>query len=412
MKKILLNNIGLKISTFICAFIFWQLIIGIADPIVSESFRDIQVQVINEDVVTNQGKVYQILDGSTVTVVVKGKTSVLRSIKKEDIIAVANFEDIELSSLIPVVVDIKGLDNNEVEANATPTNLKVSIEDSITKKFPIGVVTDGEVEEGYVLGETTVLTESVTVSGPESIIQKITKVEARIDINEIKEDSTIESELVYYDDNDVEIDQLLLNNELKEAVLVDVKIYTIKVLPLAFDTTGTPSDGYYVVDILAEPYEISVFGEEDILEMYEEFRVEKNALNLDGLQGKVEKVIDLLQYLPEGLVLLDDKASSVAVTVQLDEYGTKSIEIPVQSIAINNSPAQLAVEYYGITDVMLTFTGTDKDLEKLSPEDIVLSIDLIKYKQSGEYEVEVEVKSLDGVKLINSVVVPIKLTRN
>lgn len=409
MKKILFHNIGLKITTFMCAFVFWQIITGVADPIVTETYRDIPVMVKNEEVITNQGKVYQIIDGNTITVVLKGKTSILRQIKKEDINAIADFESIELSSLVPIQIIVEGFDKAQIEASASPNNLKVDIEDSASKKLPITASAVGQVSEGFVLGEMEVQRDSVTISGPASVVDKITKVEARINVSDIDGDVEIDSELVYYDENNLTIEQTLLSNELSEAVEVKVKIYPIKTLILEFGTEGEPKENHEIVEIIAEPKEIIVYGEKEILDKFDKFSVDCSALDVSGLAGKVEEVIDLLEYIPEGLSLLDETNSLVAVTVQIDEYGTKTLEVPVQSIIVHNNPQDLTMEYNAITDVSLTFTGKDDTLEELNVEDVRLSIDLSGCDKAGTYTVSVEVVTIAGCNLIKNITVPIKL---
>lgn len=409
MKKILFHNIGLKITTFMCAFVFWQIITGVADPIVTETYRDIPVMVKNEEVITNQGKVYQIIDGNTITVVLKGKTSILRQIKKEDINAIADFESIELSSLVPIQIIVEGFDKAQIEASASPNNLKVDIEDSASKKLPITASAVGQVSEGFVLGEMEVQRDSVTISGPASVVDKITKVEARINVSDIDGDVEIDSELVYYDENNLTIEQTLLSNELSEAVEVKVKIYPIKTLILEFGTEGEPKENHEIVEIIAEPKEIIVYGEKEILDKFDKFSVDCSALDVSGLAGKVEEVIDLLEYIPEGLSLLDETNSLVAVTVQIDEYGTKTLEVPVQSITVHNNPQDLTMEYNAITNVSLTFTGKDDTLEELNVEDVRLSIDLSGCDKAGTYTVSVEVVTIAGCNLIKNITVPIKL---
>ncbi len=409
MKQRIFHNLGLKLTTLICAFIFWQIITGVADPIVTETYRDIPVNMVNEEVITNQGKVYQISEGSTVTVILKGKTSVLRQIRKENIVATADFESIELSSLVPVVIQVNGKEQGEVEASTTPTNIKVDIEDSSSKKLPITGASVGTVADGYVLGELDVQRDSVTISGPVSIVDKITKVEARINVSDIDSDVEIESELVYYDENNLAVEQTLLSNELSEAVSVKVKVYPTKLLALEFTTTGEPEELHEVIEITAEPKEVLVYGTDEVLKLYTKFAVDKSALDVNGLSGKLEEVIDLTEYIPEGLKLLDESNSLVAVTVQIDEYGTKSIEIPVQSITVHNNPSSLTLEYNAITDLVLTFTGKDDKLEELNAENIRLSIDLSNYEKAGEYDVDVEVVTVSGCNLVKEITVPIKL---
>lgn len=409
MKQILFHNLGLKISTFFCAFVFWQIITGLADPIVTETYRDIPVTMLNEEIITNQGKVYQIADGNLITVILKGKTSILRQIDRENIVATANFESIELSSLVPITITVEGIENGQIDATASPNNVKVDIEDSSSKKFPITASAVGDVSEGYVLGGMEVQRDSVTISGPVSIIDKITKVEARINVNEIDGDEEITSELVYYDEDNLAIEQTLLTNELSEAVSVKVTVYPTKLLILEFGTVGEPKEQHEVVEITAEPKEIMVYGEADVLDKFSKFIVDDSALDVSELSGKLEVVIDLAEYLPEGLNLLEDVSSLVAVSVQIDEYGKKTIEIPVQSITVHNNPQNLSLEYNAITDLTLTFTGKDDKLEELNSENVRLSIDLSSYTKSGNYEVVVDVATISGCELTKDVTVPIKL---
>ena len=63
MKKIKMpQNIGLRLIALIAAAVLWLVVVNISDPIDSVSFNNIPVTIINEEVVTNQGKVFQVVD--------------------------------------------------------------------------------------------------------------------------------------------------------------------------------------------------------------------------------------------------------------------------------------------------------------------------------------------------------------
>ena len=72
MKKKLTSKLMLKIVSVIVAFLFWLVIINITDPTTSKTFYDIPVQILNENVITSANQVYDIVDGDTVKVTVKG----------------------------------------------------------------------------------------------------------------------------------------------------------------------------------------------------------------------------------------------------------------------------------------------------------------------------------------------------
>ena len=66
MKKKLTSKLMLKIVSVIVAFLFWLVIINITDPTTSNTFYDIPVQILNENVITSANQVYDIVDGDTV----------------------------------------------------------------------------------------------------------------------------------------------------------------------------------------------------------------------------------------------------------------------------------------------------------------------------------------------------------
>ena len=78
MKKRLTNNIGLKMLAFLIAVFMWLIVVNIDDPIMDKTYTGITVSVINEDVVTDNNRTYQIVDNTqTVNVVVSAKRSIL-----------------------------------------------------------------------------------------------------------------------------------------------------------------------------------------------------------------------------------------------------------------------------------------------------------------------------------------------
>lgn len=70
MKKLLLNNIGLKIISILIAIVLWFAIVYTYDPAKTADFT-IPVTVINGDSITKLGKVYEVEQGNTVNIRVK-----------------------------------------------------------------------------------------------------------------------------------------------------------------------------------------------------------------------------------------------------------------------------------------------------------------------------------------------------
>src|SRR5699024_12102717 len=69
----------------------------------------------------------------------------------------------------------------------------VSLHDALT------ISTTGSVRDGYVLGQVKADPEKVRVDGPKSVIDRIDKVVAEVDVTGLSEDAVLNSKLAFYD---------------------------------------------------------------------------------------------------------------------------------------------------------------------------------------------------------------------
>ena len=274
MKKGLMNNWGLKILSFLLAVMLWLIVVNIDDPVTTQTFNNIPVAVTNAEVLAATNQTYQIEDGTqNVSVTVRAKRSVLNKIKADNIKATADMKELTLQTQIPISVEITGVNYESVEVS--PRNLQVKLEDEETKKFPIVPKTTGTVRDGYTLGEIQAVPEMVSIRGPKSVIDSISKVEASVSVSGLSEDVVTKSELVLYDSDNNVIDQSLLANNLgTEGVSVSVQVLETKSVKVEFDTSQiTAADGYSVSDIKYEPDHVNVTGRAEELKKLKKISV-------------------------------------------------------------------------------------------------------------------------------------------
>ena len=97
MKKFLTNNIGLKILSVVAAFVLWMVVVNVDDPVISRTYTGIPVEVVNGDAITNEGKTFEIVDGSnSISVIVSAKRSVIEQMSRDFIKATADMKDLQL----------------------------------------------------------------------------------------------------------------------------------------------------------------------------------------------------------------------------------------------------------------------------------------------------------------------------
>lgn len=393
MKKSLTNNIGLKLLAFLFAFMLWLLVVNIDDPVDTKTFDSIPVTIEHAEVVTQDQRSYQVLDGTdTVGVTVSATRSVLEKISAENIVATADMRELYLESQIPIEITIPGYEFESATAN--PRNVQVKIEQNKSDTFPITVTTTGTVRDGYVLGNVQADPERVTVNGPESVIDRISKVVAQVNVSGLSEDSSIDAVLTYYDSDNNEISaEQLANNLGTTGVKVNVTLYHTARIPVTVDTSGvTAADGYSISEVTWTPEEIQLAGEEEVLDALESIRIPADAVDITSISQRTEQTVDITPYLPEGTRLVDENGNNILVTARVAREGTKSFDIPVGSITVDNLSDSLTVSGYGSgDDLEVHIGGPQEQLNSLRLSDLAVSIDLKDCTKAGDYEVPVTI---------------------
>lgn len=394
MKERWKNNLGLKIMAVLFAVFLWWTVVNIDDPVQSQTYQ-VEVQIKNPQVVTNAGKSYQIDDSlKTVKVTVKARRKVLDEIKASDITATADLLEMEtVSGIVPIRIEIKGFDYEEATAN--PRNIQITTEDTDKRTFPIQVATTGSVQDGYILDKenTAAVPQSIAISGPKSSLGRITRVVAKVDVSELSADSQLQAEVIYYDsaDNIVPKDSLSSNCD-KNGVMVDVKLLKTKEVEIRFDTSEIiVADGYLFKELEVEPQKITIAGTIDKLATVTNIMVGSEALKQDNIASNVETVINIEEYLPDGIQLADEDSGNIVVRILLEEAGTKTILLPVRSIKVNGTPEGFDVTYGPEQEVSLKFSGPTEVLESLTSEKIIASINLAEYTKEGTYDIPVQI---------------------
>lgn len=401
MKKRLMNNVGLKMLAFLSAFMLWFVVVNIDDPVTTKTYHNIPVSVINEEVLAEANQTYQIVDDTQlINVTVSAHRSVLNRIESGNIVAFADMKELTLNTQIPIEVIINGHEGDYESAVTSPRNLQVKLEEEQTKKFPIVPTTTGTVRDGYALGEIKAVPERVSIRGPLSVIGKISRVEAEVSVSGLSLDTVLPSQLVLYDDENNVIDQSLLTNNLgAEGVSVSVQLLNTKSIPLVFDESGiTVAEGYTFAGLTYEPQEVQVSGVKEELAAIDEIEIPPSALEFQLLKKRTEQIVDITEYLPETVNLVDANAGSVVVTASVEKDGTKTYDVSLGTIVVNGLSESLSLKYETVDVVEVQVRGPKEALDSYKVDQNV-SIDLSDYTDPGSYRVPVEVKLPKGCKL-------------
>ena len=389
MKKRLMNNLALKILSVFGAILLWLVVVNVDDPVKTETYTGIRVSMLNENAITSKGKVYKIEDDSDViSVSVSAKRSVHKYLTSADFVATADMEkDIQYDNLIAINVTCTNKNVKNEDIKKSRNNVKVSIEDSATEEFNVVVKSRGTPGSGYVVGEMIPEQRVIAVTGPASIIARIKRIEAEVDVTGRTADDTVICGLNMLNSDGDQLDTTYLQyNGKTTGISVKINMLKTKEVALRFGVSGTPGSGAVYRGLTYKPEVIEVAGTVNDLQGLYAIDIPGEAVNIDGLTETQTVEVSLAQYLPQNLRLVDEAADGLAVvTVEIEQRKTKEVTLPISRVALTGIPRGYSVSFGDLEQVVIPVSGLAEDLEELNPDEIVLVLDVSEHRKAGEY---------------------------
>ena len=419
MKKTkLTRNFTLKIMSVFIGFLIWFIVVNVDNPVSSKSITIAgeNVELQNTAYVDSANMMcMQDDDPDPIRVTITGERRLLSRITQTNITLTADLQQAVSLDTNPVMVPItvtcsvSGIGPGDIKV--TPQNLSVNLDEKETQEFVVNV-TRGDTKPGkdYEVGSLTANPEKVRITGPKSLVNKIDKVNAAIELNGKTQDFTQEVTLSIIDKNqealsDSEMNSLRIENNAQ--VIVTAKLWKIRQgVKISAGYVGTPAEGYQAGMIKTVPDTISVAGSTEGLETLAAndnvITIPSESIDISGESSDVEKKISLKDLLPDNVKLTSDSSEDVWVTVSILPEGSREFSFPTKEIEVKNKPDDLQVTFE-TAQIAIRIKSDSKDLDDLDvTKDIKASIDL-EDKEEGNYEVPVTVSLPDGYEIVENV---------
>jgi len=377
---VITNNFGLKLLAIVISCGLWFMVDSITDPVERKVFNNIPVEIINTELITNEGKVYEVLDGTdTVNVTAIGKSSVFDYVSRDDLKAVADLSELTFMNTVGIRVS-SARNNSELEFRTNIDNVKLAIEKMDRDQKVINVSTSGEPASGYVVGGITPSQNVVRYSGPESLINQIDHIDAVININGYSSDINTTADLKIYDadNNEIKNSSIKLNIT---TVDVAVSILATKIVPLSFVVPDEPASGYVVNgEMLSVPETVVIAGRSGVLDGVSRIVVSDPALSVEDLTESKTAIVNIRKYLPTGVQFADSSFNgNVSVTIGIEPLVTKELKVPSRNFAAGNTPENLNVTLKEAKEqetYTIRISGTSAAVEAVQEESVIGVVDM------------------------------------
>ena len=398
VKEVLLNNIGIKLGSILVALIVWMIIINIDDPYKTRTFS-VSVQTINEDALKSVNKVYEIIEGSTANVKVKGKKSVVDKLNADDISATADLSDLSSVNAVAIVPVLNKHVSSEVTLECNQV-LKVALENMAKKQVKIG----------YTIGKCIAKPNMIEVMGGQSTIEQIESVKVVLNVNGISGDFSRKLRPAAYDENGNEVKSSTLSYSV-DRVKVVAELLENKRIPVNIKVKGNPAEGYDYVKTSCLPEEIDVAGSSKALAKISELTIPVDITGMTSTSSKLEQNIVISEYLPEGVTALEENAT-ISIKITIEPHITKVLQIKTSDIrilSIKDGYSAEIVDKSGVVNIRVS--GRASVMSSLKAENISAYVNCDGLEE-GTYNLKVLMSIGESYTIENNGRVKVRIRKN
>lgn len=399
MKKKILRNWGLKLLSIVIAFMLWYFAVSTDNPKETRNFYNIPVILRNAELLEQENKVYEILGGNTTRVSVRAPRSVIEQLRASDIIAEADMNMLTDINTIAITCTVPNYEVESVTSN--PAVLRLGIEDRSSKWVYVQAFATGDAAEGYMIGNITTDQNRIEISGPKSVVEKLSYASVHIDVSGATNTQSANAEIILHDaeGNTVESENL---HKAVNYIYMQVEILPVKEIPVELEFTGVPAQRYLATgEVKCEPEVVAIAGNAYTLAGITKISIPASELDITGATGNVEKVINVRDYLPSIVRFEDpDFDGRVTATVYVEPLKERTLQIPEERINIYGIPENMTYSYALPGQAYrLTVSGLNAVVSALNVTDVSCSVNIEEWMEDegiqkltpGTYRIPVRV---------------------
>lgn len=375
--RFFVDNLGWILISAVLAGLIWIVATLEENPVVEEQYRSpITIEFIQpED--ANVSLFRSPTLRTTALVTVRGPQRSIDELERDDIRVFADLSELSAGTqrveLIGEIVD-SGPTGRVIDVS--PPDVTVEIVPVITDDtVPVRVDTPGELAPGFRVEEIACSPQTVSISGPSSIVTEIARGVVRIDL----QNSDASFERSYAVEPRYSGEGTLSTNDRSNIEIqpptVSCRVEVNKIEGGTQLLVGEPNfigslpDGYVQQDFTIEPPSVFVSGDPNLIATLAD-TVQTEPIDLNGQVGDFSREVAVI--LPEGL---EAQPSTVTVQISVDArtITRQFTSVPIRTI---NVAASLSVTSLVPQSVDITISGPEPIVNELTLEDFRVTIDL------------------------------------
>ena len=189
---------------------------------------------------------------------------------------------------------------------------------------------------------------------------------------------------------------------------VKIPLLQTRSVRLVVYAEGKTEEGYEVADISYQPQNILLAGTPEDLQRFG--YVLTAYCDVTGRTGTIEENIDISALWDStefpSLRLVEEE--TLAVTIQVNEYEEKELEISAEQVELRHQPEGMSVTVESISSGIIRIKGRKARLAVTTIEKLAPYIDLSICTEEGEYALPLETKEISDLSVVSELFVIVR----
>ena len=404
------NKLGSLLLSVAIAFGLWLYVVTNVSVEDERTYHDIPVAFEGEIALEERGLMITYGTDASVDLRLYGARTNLNKLTSSNITIKVNLARIYDVGQVEVDYDISYPgdvpSNAFTELNKNPSNIKLVVEQRISKEVPVEISYRGSVSDEYLcnLDNARLDREMVTVTGPASAVDRIAKAVIEVDLENRTSSVVDYFQYTLCDSAGEPVDAAMVVADATE-IRLELTIQRLKELAVTYTLVeGGGADEDDVAITLDTPV-IRVSGSDALLEQLTEINL--GTINLASI--KEDSTLAYSISLPDGVMNLSGVDE---VNVDVKFRGLDTREFTVENIRVIGVPAGMSYELV-TKRLTVTMRGPSALIARMTAQDLLVTADL-SGKQSGTVMVNASVDtagtSYDSVGALGTFSVSVILT--
>lgn len=372
------HNTRIKLISLLSAIVLWLYVMAVVDPEVTKVFEDIPVEISNMSQLEDKNLVIYPDVDLTSDITVSGKRSSVEKVNRENIHIYGQINNpIEGNSQIVLKASVPGKVTHEFKNGV----LVVNLEKVVKEKRSIDVKVEGKAKNN--IDTITIDKDSVNISGPRVLVNKVQKVVGTLNTGNEVNDFSRTIDLVPVDENGEKVDGIDLETP---SVTVDATLLKQKTVPITVKFSDNSQVEENLKNYTISQKTINIKGKKDIVDNID--TINTKPVDLSSITEDTSK--DIYLEIPEGI-----KVDSKYITIKLDavKYINSDLAYTSKDVELRNLNDTIDMSKVKIPENIKVSVEHGDNIEAPTKSDIVLYIDFSEAPSAdGLYSIKYETK--------------------